>query len=133
MDAPAAAIPRPTWQRALWLTAGLAALATGLVGIVLPLLPTTPFVLLAAFCFSRGSRRCETWLLEHPRFGPMVRDWRARHAVPRRAKWLAWSMMAVGSAWSAWMLPARVAWLPAACCLVVAVWMYRLPDSDGRA
>ena len=61
---------RPRWQRVLWAAAGVLALVTGLVGIFVPLLPTTPFVLLAAFCFSRGSERCERWLLEHPRFGP---------------------------------------------------------------
>ena len=74
----------------------------GLIGIVLPLLPTTPFVLLAAYCFSLGSARYEQWLLSHPRFGPMVRDWRGQHAVPLRAKQLAWVMMAVSSALAAW-------------------------------
>jgi len=118
---------RPMWQRVLWLAAGVASLATGIVGIFLPLLPTTPFVLLAAFCFSRGSSRCERWLVEHPRFGPLVRDWRAHHAIPLRAKQLAWAMMAVGSVWAAVVLPPRWAWLPALCCAAVALWMWRLP------
>ena len=118
---------RARWQRVLWATAGALALFTGLVGIFVPLLPTTPFVLLAAFCFSRGSERCERWLLEHPRFGPMVRDWRERRAVPLRAKQLATVMMALGSVWAAFTLPARVAWLPAVVCTVVAVWLWRLP------
>lgn len=125
--------PRPTWQRLLWGAAGALALATGIVGVFLPLLPTTPFVLLAAFCFSRGSTRCERWLLQHPRFGPMVRDWRRNHAIPLRAKQLAWAMMAVGSAWAAWVLPARWAWLPALCCAGVALWMWRLPTAPARA
>lgn len=120
---------RPLWQRLLWVLAGVLALATGIVGIFLPLLPTTPLVLLAAFCFARGSTRCERWLLTHPRFGPMIRDWRIRRAIPRRVKYLAWAMMAFGSAIAAWLLPARVAWLPAACCLAVALWMARLPDA----
>lgn len=119
---------RPIWQRMLWVAAGVLALALGIVGIFLPLLPTTPLVLLAAFCFARGSTRCERWLLTHPRFGPMIRDWRLRRAIPRRVKHLAWAMMALGSAIAAWVLPARVAWLPAACCLAVALWMARLPD-----
>jgi uncharacterized membrane protein YbaN (DUF454 family) len=117
----------PHWQRALWLVAGFLSLATGIVGIFLPLLPTTPFVLLAAFCFSRGSERCERWILEHPRFGPMVRDWRATRAIPLRAKQLAWVMMAIGSATAWWKLPAAWCWVPAACCLAVGLWMWRLP------
>jgi uncharacterized membrane protein YbaN (DUF454 family) len=125
---PSSEPPRhPTWVRALWVGAGVLALVTGLVGIFLPLLPTTPFVLLAAFCFSRGSARCERWLLTHPRFGPMVRDWRERRAVPLRAKQLATVMMAIGSAWAAWRLAPAWAWVPAACCTAVAAWLWRLP------
>src|SRR5512134_3134153 len=123
-----AALPqRPHWQRVLWAVAGASSLVTGVVGIFVPLLPTTPFVLLAAFCFSRGSARCERWMLEHPRFGPVVRDWRQRRAVPLRAKQLATVMMVAGSLWAAFTLPARVAWLPALVCIAVAVWLWRLP------
>jgi uncharacterized membrane protein YbaN (DUF454 family) len=118
---------RPLWQRALWVLAGVASLATGIVGIFVPLLPTTPFVLLAAFCFSRGSTRAERWLLTHPRFGPMVHDWRERRAVPLRAKQLATVMMTFGSITAAYKLPAAWAWLPAACCACVAIWLWRLP------
>ena len=57
-------------------------LACGLVGLFLPLLPTVPFVLLAAACFSRGSARLEAWLLAHRRCGPWVHAWRANRAVP---------------------------------------------------
>ena len=125
---PASRTLSPAWLRAAWLLGGTLALVTGVVGIFLPLLPTPPFVLLAAFCFARGSPRWEAWLLAHPRFGPLVRDWRERHAIPLRAKQLAWTMMALGSAWSAWVLPARWGWLPAACCLGVGLWMWRLPS-----
>ena len=119
------------WQRLAWGGAGVLALGTGLVGIFLPLLPTTPFVLLAAFCFSRASSRCERWLVEHRRFGPMVHQWRAHRAIPLRAKQLAWTMMAAGSLWAAWVLPARWAWLPALCCAAVALWMWRLPSGPA--
>ena len=124
--------PRPRWQRVLWLLAGATSLGAGIVGIVLPLLPTTPFVLLAAFCFSRSSTRCERWLLHHKTFGPMVRDWRRNHAIPLRAKQLAWATMTAGSVWAAVVLPARWAWLPAACCVVVALWMWRLPNAPSH-
>jgi uncharacterized membrane protein YbaN (DUF454 family) len=119
----------PRWLRWVWLVCGTLSLATGLVGIVLPLLPTTPFVLLAAFCFSRASQRYEQWLLTHPRFGPMVRDWRDHHAVPLGAKRLAWAMMTVSSVTAWWLLPARVGWIPGVCCGLVALWMGQLPSS----
>ncbi len=116
---------RPTWQRVLWLLAGIASLVLGFIGIFVPLLPTTPFVLLAAFCFSRGSSRCERWLLDHKLFGPMVRDWRATRAVPLRAKQLASVMMAIGSLTAAFKMPPHLAWLPALCCACVAWWLWR--------
>ncbi|MBY0234587.1 MAG: YbaN family protein [Burkholderiaceae bacterium] len=115
------------WQRVVWLLAGLLSLALGIAGIFLPLLPTTPFILLTAFCFSRGSSRCEAWILNHRTFGPMVRDWRATRAVPLRAKQFASMMMTIGSVWAAITLPTQWAWLPALCCACVATWLWRLP------
>jgi uncharacterized membrane protein YbaN (DUF454 family) len=97
------------------------------------MLPTTPFVLLAAFCFSRGSTRVERWLLEHPRFGPMIADWRERRAVPLRAKQLATVMMAVGSVWAWWVMPAPWCWLPPVFCTGVATWLWRLPNAEEAA
>ncbi len=72
--------------RTWWRLAGGAALLLGIIGIPLPLLPTTPFLILAAFCFSKGSDRLHDWLVNHPRFGPSIRDWRAHGAISRRAK-----------------------------------------------
>lgn len=120
--------PRPRWQRGLWLLAGAVSLATGIVGIFLPLLPTTPFVLFAAWCFSRGSERWERWLLGHRRFGPMVLAWRTRRAVPRRVKQFAIAMMAISCSFAWWLLPLRFGWLPAFFCTLVALWLWRLPD-----
>lgn len=75
--------------RTFWLVAGGIALALGAIGIFLPLLPTVPFLLLAAFCFARGSERLHGWLMSHPVFGPPIENWRDRGAIGRRAKWAA--------------------------------------------
>lgn len=119
----------PRWQRSLWLAGGAASLVAALVGLVLPLLPTVPFILLAAWCFSRGSRRIERWMLDHPRLGPPIRDWRANRAVPRRAKQVATLMMTVSCVAAWWLLPSPWRWLPALACGAVAAWMWSLPDA----
>ncbi|MFZ3083978.1 MAG: YbaN family protein [Rhodoferax ferrireducens] len=126
---PAATGSRPRWQRWIWLVCGAIFLAIGVIGIVLPVLPTTPFVLLAAYCISRGSQRYEQWLLTHHRFGPMVRDWRANRAVPLRAKQFALVMMILSSALAWWMMPVQVRWIPGICCSGVAAWLWSLPTS----
>lgn len=131
-DVVSASVPRSRWFRWAWLALGATSLATGIVGIVVPLLPTTPFVLLAGYCFTRGSPRCERWLLAHPRFGPVVEDWRRNRAMPLAAKRLASVMMALGSAWAWWVMPAAWGWLPAVVCAAVAAWMWRLPTSPRR-
>ncbi len=80
----------------LWLIGGYASLGLGIIGIVLPILPTVPFLILAAFCFAESSERLHVWLTGHPVLGPPIRDWRERGAIARRAKWLAsLSMLAV--------------------------------------
>jgi uncharacterized membrane protein YbaN (DUF454 family) len=72
--------------RLIWTIAGCISVGLGLIGAVLPLLPTVPFMLLAAFCFARGSERFHRWLVEHKQFGPAIAAWRDHGAVPRRGK-----------------------------------------------
>jgi len=79
----------------LWLALGVLFLLLGGIGVVLPLLPTTPFVLLAAACFARSSPRLHNWLLESELFGPMLRDWEKNKCISARVKKLAVSMMIV--------------------------------------
>ena len=83
--------------RPFWLAGGLTAVALGVVGAFLPIMPTVPFLLLAAFCFSRSHPVWEQRLLDHPKYGPSLRDWRERRAIGRRAKVLAIASMAVGA------------------------------------
>jgi len=69
----------------------------GIIGAFLPLLPTTPFLLLAAWAATRGSPELHRWLLEHPRFGPPLAAWEANRAVSRPAKVMACTLM--GASW----------------------------------
>ena len=69
-----------------WLVVGLVALALGALGIAVPLLPTTPFVLLAAFAFARSSNRLHEWLITHDVFGSLIDNWQRFGAISRRAK-----------------------------------------------
>lgn len=81
--------------RTLCLAAGFCALGLGLAGIVLPLLPTAPFILLAATCFAKSSIRFHDWLLNQRIAGPIIREWQTHRAMPRRAKRLAYLLMAL--------------------------------------
>ena len=72
--------------RFFWLLAGLAAVAIGAVGVVLPPLPTTPFLLVAAFAFARSSDRLNSWLREHRAFGPLIDNWHRDGSIGRETK-----------------------------------------------
>lgn len=118
----------PSVHRPAWLAAGIVCLLLGTVGIVLPLLPTVDMYGLAAFCFARGNRRWEAWLLAHPRFGPPIHAWRTQRAVPLPAKCLATLSMALScSAALAWM-PSATGWLPAAVCLPILAYLWSRPS-----
>jgi len=78
--------PAPPLLRALLFAAGAISVALAAVGAFVPILPTTPFLLLAAWCFLRSSRRMHAWILASPVFGPYVREWREKRTVPREAK-----------------------------------------------
>jgi uncharacterized membrane protein YbaN (DUF454 family) len=113
---------------AWWLLAW-AALALGFVGIVVPGLPTVPFVLLSAYAAARGSQRLHARLLAHPRFGPMIRDWQSQGAVARRSKWLATAMMAIAAV--VMFLTAPRWWMAATGTAIMAftcAWLWMRPE-----
>lgn len=115
-------------RRQAWMGAGLGALALGTAGIAVPLLPTVPFYILAAFCFARGNPIWEDRLLDHPRYGPHVRQWRERRAISRKGKVAALTAMGLGVAvtWatlgSAWML------IPLAVMAISGTWIWTRPE-----
>lgn len=84
----------PHLRRAVWLGIGFVALGLGILGVALPVLPTTPFVILAAFAFGKGSPRLRQWLVDHHIFGELILDWERYGAISRRAKIIACTMMA---------------------------------------
>ena len=115
--------------RLLWRALAGGALLLGVIGIVVPGLPTVPFLLVAAWAGGKGWPALEARLLAHPRYGPTIARWRDHGAIPRRAKWLASGMMLLSATvlwFTALPLAARVA-IPLFM-LAVAVWMWRRPE-----
>ena len=84
----------PPALRPFYFGCGVACIGLAVLGAMLPGLPTTVFVILAAACFGRSSPRLESWLVHHPRFGPPLRRWRETGAIPVRAKAIALTSMA---------------------------------------
>ena len=93
-EGPVSADRSPCWHRHALFALGVLFTGVGAAGLVVPLLPGAPFLILAAACFTRSSPRFEAWLVSHPRFGPPVRRWRERGAIPPYAKWIAGASMA---------------------------------------
>ncbi|WP_429079559.1 YbaN family protein [Aeromonas bivalvium] len=107
---------------------GWLAFATGIVGIVLPLLPTTPFMLLAAALFARSSPRFHRWLLAHPWFGPPIHDWQLYRGIRRHARRRAILFILVSFAFSLALVPVDwVRWLLIVIMVILLTWLIRLP------
>ena len=85
--------PLPAIRRAFLIIAGLASVVAGAIGIVVPLLPTTPFLLLAAVCFVRSSDRLHRWLTRNRVFGSYLRNYQEHRAMPAGMKWCAISVL----------------------------------------
>jgi hypothetical protein len=122
------------WKRAAYLTTGWFFVALAVLGVVLPLLPTTPFLLLASTCFVRSSPRCQRWLAESRWFGPTLRDWNEHRAVRGPVKLLAVVVIVAVLAWTsvrdlAW--PLRIAIWALGLVGLAVVW--RLPTPPNRS
>ena len=118
--------------RWLFLGLGLVFVALGVAGIFLPLLPTTPFLLLAAACFARSSDRFHQWLLNHPLLGTTVREWQEHRRIPRRSKWIAIVTMAATLTLSVVFFVPHPALqlLLALFGVALAIYLYRIPSRD---
>jgi len=119
-----------------WLLIGIGALSLllGLIGIVVPLMPTVPFLLVTAACWSRASPRWHRWLLSLPKLGPAIERWERERTVSRRARWTALGMVVLSMSVTVWWVRGH-AWLPWAMTGLAAVLLLviaRLPAArDG--
>ncbi|MGR0278484.1 YbaN family protein [Marinomonas dokdonensis] len=115
-------------KRIFYLLLGWFSLITGIIGIFLPLLPTTPLVLLAAWCFSKSSERFHTWLINHKFFGPIVSDWQSNDGIPRKSRNRAIIFMWLGMAISSLMVGRFWATVGLVCIgICVSIYLLRMP------
>lgn len=112
-------------MRGFWFVFGVLSVLAALIGAVLPLLPTVPFLLLAAFCFARSSQRAHDWLTQHPRFGPPIRDWNEKGAIRKPAKITATACIAASPVATYFLnVPpwAYITQLAVLCCVLFFIW-----------
>jgi len=119
--------------RGLLVVAGTVCVALGVIGIFLPLLPTTPLMLLAAACFARSSRRFHDRLLADRTFGPLILEWEKHRSIPHRTKLTAIGLMSLTLAVSIvfFVEPAWLQGLLAVFGVLLAIWLYRIPSRDA--
>lgn len=115
--------------RHLYLVIGWLCVALGIIGAFLPLMPTTVFLLIAAWAFSRSSERWHRWLREHAHFGETIRAWEEHHAMPRRAKRIAFAALAASYAFTAFIFgPLSLAAIIGGICIAaVALYIAHIP------
>jgi uncharacterized protein len=116
-------------RRIAYLSAGIVSVALGAIGAFLPLLPTVPFLILAAFCFARSNPVWEQKLLNHPRYGATLRAWREKGVVSRRAKLAATGAFAVSAILGFAMLSVPWSLIPLGVGLVCGTWLWLRPEA----
>lgn len=122
--------PLPRWLQWLLRALAVVSLALGFLGMFLPVLPTTPFILLAAWAAARSSPRMLAWLEQHRLFGQMLRDWRQGGVVSRKAKWGATGVMSASAVFLLLTVPQLWAAAGAMACMgTVLVWLWRRPEA----
>ena len=124
-------IRRRGWRQRLLMLCGLLCVMLGLLGAVLPLLPTTPFLLVAAACFERSSPRLQRWLFSNRLFGDALRRYRNGEGMPRRSKIVLLVMLWGAVGFSLWRLASEPMWwlLLLLICGAVTVHILRIPCS----
>jgi len=122
---------QPRWQRPVYLAAGWLCTILGIVGLALPVMPGTVFLIAAAWCFSRSSPRFERWLLDHPTLGPQVVRWRRTGAIARRTKCIACGSMVLSFVIvAASDAPPVALWLSGAGLLAAGLYVASRPETE---
>lgn len=122
------------WIRLLLIAAGWLCVLLGVLGVFLPLLPTTPFMLLAAACFARSSRRFHDRLLANRTFGPLIHQWQRERSIPYKTKVTAIALMS-GTLATSIVFFIEPNWLKALLGFFgagLAIWMYRIPSRPAK-
>jgi uncharacterized membrane protein YbaN (DUF454 family) len=115
--------------RYLWLATGIISILLGAIGLLLPIMPTVPFMILAAFCFARSNPEWEAWLLDHAHFGPHIRAWRERGAISLRGKQFAVVGLCGSAVMGMLLLEMPWALAPSAIALVCGTWIATRPTA----
>jgi len=114
--------------KAIYLVLRLVSVGAGIIGLFLPILPTVPFMLLAAFFFARSNPAWERRILKHPRFGPPIRAWRERGAIGRGAKTAAVLALGVSALLGLLLLPEPWRYMPLAVAVICGTWIATRPS-----
>jgi uncharacterized membrane protein YbaN (DUF454 family) len=116
-------------KKVLWTTVGLLSLGMAYVGVVTPGIPYSPFVVFAAYCFSKGSDRLHKWIYNHKLFGPFLTNWGEKRVFPLKMKFFMLAMMSTSLIIMSFTVPVRGVVYTGIFMFVVAVWAWRFPGS----
>lgn len=123
--------PRINISQIIWNILGVGCLLIGAVGIFLPVLPTTPFVLLASACLLRGSPKLHAKLLLHPTFGPIIKNWHENRSIAKPIKFKAYCLIFLSFTLSIYLAPLIwVKWGLLVILVVLITWFYRIPTQE---
>ncbi len=112
-----------------WRSLVIVFIVLGFIGVLLPGMPTTVFLILAAWAASKGWPQMDAWLLNHPKYGQTLRNWRENGTVPRKAKWLASMMMLISGILMLFTnAPILVKVFTDLIMLSVAIWLWKRPE-----
>jgi uncharacterized membrane protein YbaN (DUF454 family) len=116
-------------KKVLWTTVGLLSLGMAYIGVVTPGIPYSPFVVFAAYCFSKGSERMHRWIYNHKLFGPFLTNWNEKRVFPQKMKYFMLAMMTTSLAIMSFTVPIKGVIYTGIFMLCVAVWAWRYPSS----